>query len=287
MTFPFVGSSKQAHCMPREGAHTRGGISSVSPPTPHEFFGVSSVYADTEIFSPPIRNSMHSGRAAGYIALRQCTSSMGELMGYALLACRLLIGGIFVVSAVSKLRGRSAFLRFEASTLAMGVPRRFLRTVAGTVLAAECAIPLLLLTRPGGLAGFLLAGSLLTALTLGLIHALRQGTQTSCACFGSSDTPIGRHHVVRNGALLAAVALGVVAAPAGATAFPAHPGGLATAAFAALAGILLVLGTDELAALLSEPASPTRRTDAVPDRRRRDTGGAVPAEPPAHLRRHP
>ncbi|MER7788549.1 MauE/DoxX family redox-associated membrane protein [Streptomyces sp. NPDC097640] len=208
-------------------------------------------------------------------------------MAYVLLTCRLLLGGVFVVSAASKLRGRAAFREFEGAARDMGAPARFLRLVALTVIGAECLIPPLLVAPPGGLAGLALASALLVVLTGAIVNVLRQNKKTSCACFGPSTAPIGRRHLVRNGALIAVAGLGIAAALGGAPAIPGHPGGIATAAFAALVGILLVVATDDIAALFTEPVPPTGRTDAVSDRRRRGTGGAVAAEPAAHLRHHP
>ncbi|GAA2063990.1 hypothetical protein GCM10009801_08290 [Streptomyces albiaxialis] len=178
-------------------------------------------------------------------------------MDYALLTCRLLLGGIFVVSAASKLRGRVAFREFESAARGMGAPARFLRPVAVAVVAVECLIPPLLLVPPGGLPGLLLSGALLLVLTAALAGALRRGTRTSCACFGSSTAPVGRRHVARNAALLAVVAAGVPMSLSGAPELPAHPGGIATAAFAALVGGLLVVSLDALTALLTDaPATP-------------------------------
>ncbi|WP_326690768.1 MULTISPECIES: MauE/DoxX family redox-associated membrane protein [unclassified Streptomyces] len=221
---------------------------------------------------------------------------MGDAVGYVLLACRLLTGGVFAVSAVSKLRSRAAFREFERAARELGAPAGSPRPAALAVVAAEVLVPLGLLAPPGGLSGFILAAGLLAVLSAALVRALRRNVATACACFGSSSAPIGPRHLVRNGALLAVAALGAGLSVAG-PALPTHPGGLALAAFAALIGVLLVVGTDELAALFADPAPSatrapatpraTRSPDAVSDRRRRDSGGAVPAEPAAHLRRRP
>ncbi|MEU8826283.1 MauE/DoxX family redox-associated membrane protein [Streptomyces sp. NPDC048636] len=176
---------------------------------------------------------------------------MGDSMGYALLACRFLIGGVFVVSAVSKLRGRAAFREFETAAQEMGAPVRFRRPVALAVVAAEGLIPLLLVVPPGGLAGLALGGAMLIVFTVAMANALRRKKTTSCACFGSSTAPIGRQHVVRNVALLAVAGTGVAAVLGGAPEFPSHAGGIAVAAFAALVGVLLVIATDELAAVFA------------------------------------
>ncbi|WP_432588926.1 MauE/DoxX family redox-associated membrane protein [Streptomyces sp. HD1123-B1] len=185
---------------------------------------------------------------------------MGDSMGYALLACRFLIGGVFVVSAVSKLRGRTAFREFEAAAQEMGAPARFRRPIALAVVTAEGLIPLLLMVPPGGLAGLALAGGMLLVFTVAMVTALRRKKTTSCACFGSSTAPIGRQHVVRNAALLVVTGVGVTAALGGAPGLPSHPGGIAVAAFAALVGALLVVATDELAALFAPPAPAHQET---------------------------
>ncbi|MEU6881927.1 MauE/DoxX family redox-associated membrane protein [Streptomyces sp. NPDC046712] len=177
-------------------------------------------------------------------------------MGYALLACRLLVGVVFAASAAGKLRSATAFRAFEGATRSMGVPGRLARPVAVTVVAAECAVPFLLAAGPAGAPGLGLAVVLVVAFSAGIVGVLRRGTRASCACFGASSTVIGRRHLVRNGLLLLCAGFGAGYALTGTASTP-HAGGIAIAAVAALVGALLVIFTDELGELFG--AGPSER----------------------------
>ncbi|WP_282692498.1 MauE/DoxX family redox-associated membrane protein [Streptomyces sp. CC208A] len=188
-------------------------------------------------------------------------------MGYVLLSCRLLLGVVFAVSAVGKLRGATAFRAFEGATRSMGVPGRFARPVAVAVVGAECAVPVLLAVGPAGAPGIGLALVLLAAFTVGIAGVLRRGTRTSCACFGASSAVIGRRHLVRNGLLLLCAGIGAGCALGGVSS-ATHAGGVVIAAVAALVGALLVTFTDELGELFgtgpTRPAAPIRRSPRSP-----------------------
>lgn len=180
-------------------------------------------------------------------------------MGNVLLTTRVLLALVFVASATGKLRGAIAFRSFETATRGMGVPARLVRPAAVAVLAAEVlTIPLLALP-PGGLVGFVLAAALLLAFSVGIALAVRRGTRQSCNCFGSSKTPMGVRHLVRNGLLLAVVTVGAAAAVTGATP-PQHPAAIAIAAVAAAVGAALVIRYDDLAALFVPERSPAATT---------------------------
>ncbi|MFC7546089.1 MauE/DoxX family redox-associated membrane protein [Plantactinospora sp. GCM10030261] len=185
------------------------------------------------------------------------------MVGNVLLAARILIALVFVASAVSKLRGVAAFQSFETATRGMGVPARLVRPAAIAVLAGEVLTVPLLALPPGGLAGFAVAAVLLVAFSVGIALAVRRGTRQSCNCFGSSTTPMGVRHLVRNGFLLAVVAAGVAGAVTGAAA-PSHPAAIAIVAVAAAVGALLVIRYDDLAALFVPDRPAASRSTVSP-----------------------
>ncbi|WP_214324280.1 MauE/DoxX family redox-associated membrane protein [Nonomuraea sediminis] len=120
-------------------------------------------------------------------------------------AAGFLIAAVFLTSAFSKVRSKRQFELFTSSAVELGLPS-FIppRLGAAALVAAEAAVPLLLLTFP--VAGFCLAVALLAAFITGIVRVHRAGERVACRCFGDSRTPLGPRHVVRN-ALLIAVAL--------------------------------------------------------------------------------
>ncbi|MGW0480898.1 MauE/DoxX family redox-associated membrane protein [Nonomuraea sp. NPDC003214] len=162
-------------------------------------------------------------------------------MAYALLSCQVLIGAVFAVAALTKLRDPAAF---AASVAALRlVPTGVAPLVAGTVTVAEASVAaLMFLPR----AGFALAAALLLGFCAVIVKSRR--SRVECRCFGAASGPLGPAHLVRNGLLLAVAALGWAAVPAvsDVSAVPAvHPdataGGLAVAAFAGVAGAALLI----------------------------------------------
>ena len=121
------------------------------------------------------------------------------------LACRALLVVVFVVSAVSKLRGRDAFPAFVRSVRRMKVvPPKLVRPVAVVVVTAEVAAAVLLAVplRPTGMAGFVITAGLLLSFTAGIGYAIRHGSNEPCRCFGRSEVPLGPRHVIRNSFLI-------------------------------------------------------------------------------------
>lgn len=167
-------------------------------------------------------------------------------MDYVVLAARCLVGVVFAVSALSKLRSRRALRDFAASLGQFGVLPGMRRPLAVAVALAEAAIPVLLTLALAGepaagaaaraltAAGFGLAAMLLAGFAIAIARALRRGVRAPCRCFGASTTPIGRQHLLRNGLLVAVAALGL----AGVTAGPAGPASVGGATVAALAGFV-------------------------------------------------
>ncbi|MEV4220969.1 MauE/DoxX family redox-associated membrane protein [Nonomuraea sp. NPDC049725] len=153
-------------------------------------------------------------------------------MAYALLSCQVLIGAVFAVAALTKLRDPAAF---AASVAALRlVPKGVASLVAGAVAVAEASVAaLMFLPR----AGFALAAALLLGFCAVIVKSRR--SRVECRCFGAASGPLGPAHLVRNGLLLAVAALGWAAVPA--VHLDATAGGLAVAAFAGVAGAALLI----------------------------------------------
>lgn len=173
------------------------------------------------------------------------------MMLYLLTTCQVLLAGVFVLALASKVRGRADFAAFAASIRALGLFSGAGSAVAAYALVgAEAVVVLLLLLPSTVIAGLAAAGATLAAMTAGILAALRGGKRGTCRCFGASEAPLGRVHVVRNLLLITGAATGLAAAFAGAES-PAHPAGLALAAVVAAVGILIVVRLDDLVALFT------------------------------------
>jgi hypothetical protein len=131
-------------------------------------------------------------------------------MEYVALGCRSLVALLVLVSAASKLRGRSAYTDFLAATRRLAPPWPPVGVAAATVVAAELAIVVLVAVPATVRAGFALAMGLLAAFTCAIAAALRRAERGPCACFGASDRPIGHGHVARNLVLMGVSALGLL-----------------------------------------------------------------------------
>ncbi len=175
---------------------------------------------------------------------------MSTLLG---VGCCWLVAVVLAISAVGKLRVRTAF-RGSVADMAV-LPARAVTPVATAVPLAEAVAVVLLVLPPTATIGCLLALVLLTAFTTGIVIVLRRGTQASCLCFGTTERPYGVRHLVRNGLLIVAAAAGV------ATSGPATDllGTLIAIVAGAVAAVMLVV-SDELLDLLGTPAQPIRRT---------------------------
>ncbi|WP_169986193.1 MauE/DoxX family redox-associated membrane protein [Microbispora sp. H10836] len=180
-------------------------------------------------------------------------------VAYLFAFCRLLTGIVFLMSAVSKLRGRTAYEEFTAATRALTrLPARRVRPVAALVVAAEAAVAPLLAWGPTVLAGFCVALGLLAAFTVAIVAALRRGRRVPCRCFGASAVPVGPGHLARNAVLVVAAAAGAVLAAteavvagSGAVLADLDPAGLAAVALAAGAMAALLSATGEIADLFT------------------------------------
>lgn len=174
------------------------------------------------------------------------------MAGYLAVAAAMLVGAVFAVAVVGKVRGAAAFRSLVESLAGLAVvPRGLALPVAVLLVLAEAAVVVLLAVPATGRLGLLAAALLLAALTAGVALELRRGTGGSCRCFGVSTRPLARLHLLRNGGLALVAALGAAAPPA-----ERHPAGVALAACAGALLAVLVVRLDDLADLLRAPRGP-------------------------------
>jgi len=186
-----------------------------------------------------------------------------------------LLGAVFVVSATSKVRGGRAF---AASLRGLRLlPSPWVRSVASAVTVSEvvsagglAVAGTLLVARSAGhgitLAALAVAGVLLLVLTSGIALALRRGTGGRCACFGASERPLGRRHLVRNGLLLVAAVVGIAGLGDGQ---PVRVVGALIAVCAGAIAAVVLIHLDELVDLFasSPMAASTSSTSSTSIRR--------------------
>lgn len=172
-------------------------------------------------------------------------------MLYLMIACRVLLAAVFAIAFVGKVRGRAALDEFVSSIVVLEVlPRRVSVAAAHALLAAEAAAVLLLALPWTVPLGFVAAVGTLAVMTGGILAALRRGRQAPCRCFGSSVTPLGRVHVVRNLVLATLGGVGLIAWITAGASTP-HPAGVVLALVAAGVGALLVVRLDDLMELFT------------------------------------
>lgn len=164
-----------------------------------------------------------------------------------------LCGLVLLVSAVSKVRGKSDYADFVASVPAFGIPARWTRLFAVLTVTAEFVIALLLLAsvfigRWPAVAGLVLAVGLFGVLTAAVWRAVARQSGAVCRCFGRASTTLGQRHVYRNAFLLAAALFGL-----GALNVAADPAATWLAAVVGAVGAVLVVRFDDLADLVAGP----------------------------------
>ncbi|MEQ4717007.1 MauE/DoxX family redox-associated membrane protein [Nonomuraea sp. B19D2] len=182
-------------------------------------------------------------------------------MGYVVVGCQLLIGLVFLVASVSKLRSGRAFAEFNDVLLEVrALTPAWVRPVALSLTLSELAVAALLIVpfitglpegarwhlAAGG--GFAIAVALLIAFTAYIFTALRREVRASCRCFALSSAPLGVPHMVRNG-LLAAAALTGLLAPRSPDAL--DPAGLVVTATVSVVLAVLVMVFDEIVSLFA------------------------------------
>ncbi|MFI6097476.1 MauE/DoxX family redox-associated membrane protein [Lentzea sp. NPDC051213] len=174
-------------------------------------------------------------------------------MDYVALACRVLVGAVFVVSFATKV-SPGALQNFAESLRDMKVlPASVVRMAAVGVVVAEAAVVGMLAWPASVRAGAVLAGLLLVAFSAAIALSLAQNTKASCRCFGAGGGRLGVRHVVRNVFLFGAA--GVVVAGGGTA--PADAAMAVAAAGAGAVAALFVLGMDPVVELFG------RRGDVV------------------------
>ncbi|MEV5552149.1 MauE/DoxX family redox-associated membrane protein [Nonomuraea wenchangensis] len=173
-------------------------------------------------------------------------------MDHLALTARCALGLVFLVAVIGKVRGRAAYEAFRRSVPELvPLPRGAASAVLpALVVAAECAVVVLLAVERTAAAGLALAAAVLLAFTAGIGRALRAGVRASCRCFGMTPSPLGRLHLVRNLALAALAVAGAAAVLAGAPGQP-HPAGVALAVAGGALLALPAVFADDLAALFS------------------------------------
>ncbi|KAA8882082.1 hypothetical protein F3087_39195 [Nocardia colli] len=171
-------------------------------------------------------------------------------MSYVVLSCRYLLGGVFLVALVGKLRSRAAYSEFVAATGALlGVGDRIARWAAMSTVVAEAVIVCALIAEPTARVGLGLAALLLGCFSVALTRALRRGSTTPCRCFGASTTPIRIEHALRS-AVLGVLALGGLLLDLTLETHRYELAGVAVSVPAVAAGILLTTRLDDVADLL-------------------------------------
>ncbi|MET9629754.1 MauE/DoxX family redox-associated membrane protein [Lentzea sp. NPDC006480] len=156
-----------------------------------------------------------------------------------------LCGLVLLISAVSKVRGRSDYADFVASVPAFGVPARWIRPFAVLTVVAEFGIALLLLVG-FWTAGLVLAAGMFAVLTAVVWRAVSRRSGAVCRCFGRARTTLTHRHTARNAFLLGVAVLGLSAVD---NAFDPAVAGLAAAV--GVIGAVLVVRFDDLADLIA------------------------------------
>lgn len=167
-------------------------------------------------------------------------------MSYLALACRSLIGVVFVASALSKLRSRAAFGAFVSWLAGLPVlPRRWSRAVAAVMAASEVSVVMLLALPWTATAGLAFAAVMLAAFAAGAFVVTRGEATVPCQCFGPSSAPLSGRHVARDAALCVVAASGAAGAGPIAARFPA----ITLSVGCGLTLALFVIYLDDIAAL--------------------------------------
>jgi hypothetical protein len=173
-------------------------------------------------------------------------------MMYAAFACRGLIGLVFAVATVTKVRSLNAYRDFAFWLAALPVPLAGNRALPAAFIAAEVAIVALVAVPVTATAGLLLAAGCLAVMTGGTAVIVKRGARVSCQCFGPSSSLLGARHIVRDGILLAIALAGALGTREG----TASPAGIALSLVTALIGATFVVFSDDLVALFErDPAA--------------------------------
>jgi hypothetical protein len=187
-------------------------------------------------------------------------------MAYAVLTCRGLIGLVFAVSALAKIRSPRAYREFASWLAALPVPLARARALPPVFVGAEAAIVVLVAVPYSAVAGLALATGCLAVMVTGTVVITNRGSGASCWCFGPSRSPLGARHLVRDGILFLIAAAGAVASTASGTVTgaltgaatgaqgpdTASPAGIVLSLMAALAGATFFVFLDDLMAIFEK-----------------------------------
>jgi hypothetical protein len=128
------------------------------------------------------------------------TAALAEYTGAAL---QMLLGAVFLVAAVGKLRNPA---RFEGALRGYElVPSMLSGPVAGGLVASEAFVGISLLSGLALPVGVPVAGGLLLIFALAVGINLRRGRDVPCGCFGSEAERISIRTLARLGMLILAV----------------------------------------------------------------------------------
>lgn len=170
------------------------------------------------------------------------------------LTARLLLAAVLATAVIGKTRDRARWAEFVESVRGtLPLPPSWTPALAAATVAAEALTALLLLpaaTAPLGLAA---ATALMCALTAVVVIGIRAPVPTACVCFGSTSTPMGARHLIRNLLLTAAAGTGTALVLLGTATAPA-PATTALSALTAAVLAALVIRLDDLVDLFGAPA---------------------------------
>ncbi len=129
---------------------------------------------------------------------------------YMLAFCRIMIGLVFILSSISKVRD---IAQFRQTIRSFHILPQWLSKVATVLfICGEVAVVLLILIGgPLLMLGFSLAISLLLVFCLALVSALVRRMHIFCNCFGASTKQISHFDVWRNAGLIIFALLGCAA----------------------------------------------------------------------------
>lgn len=176
-------------------------------------------------------------------------------MNNVVLGCRALLVGVFLISLLSKVRGKRAYADFRRSVVGWRVlSRRRSALAAAIAVAGETATVVLLALPWTRWVGFVSGAGLLAAFTAGIVVVLRRGQLATCRCFGTSSTALNPTHVIRNVGLLVVCAVGAIGVVVS-TGPPPDLAGSALALATAAMALLFVVRFDDVVALLAPTLS--------------------------------
>lgn len=146
-------------------------------------------------------------------------------------ASRLVLAGVLLVAAATKLRDRAGM---PARLHALAVPDEAVPAVTVGLPVVEVLVAVGLVAWPSSIVPVCVALGLLVLFSIIVATTLSRGVEVACACFGgASAEPISARTIVRNAWL---IALGIVG-----TGSVAGASGLAVVAFTAILGALTIL----------------------------------------------